>query len=133
MNLSLLRIECSKDGIFSALCNESGKALFSTLEHSYDCKPKISDGTYTCVRGKHRLHGMKEDFETFEITGVEGHSGLLFHWGNWNKDSDGCVLIGSDRVGDTIRDSRRSFASFMELLSGLNEFRITVSSKGVLP
>lgn len=131
MKFLLRRKDCNPDGIFSELCDESGKAIFSTLEHSYDCKPKIPDGTFTCVRSKHRLHGMTEDFETFEIMGVEGHSNLLFHWGNWNKDSEGCVLIGADRAGNMIEHSRQSFASFMAICLGASEFELTVSSQSV--
>lgn len=127
MIFKLTRKECKTDGIFSDLCAENGVKLFSTLEHSYDCKPKIPNGTYTCVRGKHRLHGMTEDFETFEITGVEGHSGVLFHWGNFNKDSDGCVLIGRTRSGDMVTSSREAFAEFMHGLEGVNEFELIVS------
>lgn len=127
MTLKLIRRECKADGIFSDLCAENGVKLYSTLEHSYDCKPKIPNGTYTCVRGKHRLHGMTEDFETFEITGVEGHQGLLFHWGNWQQDSSGCILLGLSRSGDMILHSREAFADFMEGLKGLDSFTLVVS------
>jgi hypothetical protein len=127
MTLKLIRRECKDTGIFSDLCAENGVKLYSTLEHSYDCKPKIPNGTFTCVRGKHRLHGMTEDFETFEITGVEGHQGLLFHCGNFNKDSEGCVLVGRTRSGDMVTSSREAFADFMEGLKGLDSFTLIVS------
>lgn len=127
MKLLLKRSDCTASGIFSDLCSENGVKLYSTLEHSYDCKPKIPNGTYKCVRGKHRLHGMTEDFETFEITGVEGHQGLLFHWGNWNRDSDGCVLLGHTRSGDMVTNSRVAFHDFMEGLKGLDSFTLTVA------
>ncbi len=76
----------------------------------------------------HRLHGMTEDFETFEIRGVPGHTGILFHWGNYNQDSDGCVLLGSARNGDMIVNSREEFANFMELQKGINNFELVVVS-----
>lgn len=127
MTLKLIRRECKESGIFSDLCAENDVKLFSCLEHSYDCKPKIPNGTYTCVRSKHRLHGMTEDFETFEIAGVAGHQGLLFHWGNFNKDSEGCVLIGLSRSGDMILHSREAFAEFTEGLKGLDSFTLIVA------
>ena len=131
MNLKLVRKDCQSDGIFGELLNEAGEKLFVTLEHSFECKPKIPDGLYTCRLGKHRLHGMTEDFETFEIVRVPGHTGLLFHWGNFNHDSDGCVLIGADRIGDMITRSRESFSEFMQMLSGVDEFQLKVSSQSV--
>ena len=130
MNLLLQRTECCLDGVFGQLLDESGMVVGSTLEHAYQdgavWLAKIPAGTYTCVRGPHRLHGMTEDFETFEITGVEGHAGLLFHWGNFNRDSEGCVLLGHTRQGDMITGSRDEFTKFMALQSGLNSFQLTV-------
>ena len=131
MNLSLHRIAFREDGIISSLDDENGKCIAMTLEHSYDCKPKIPDGKYLCVRSMHRLHGMTQDFETFMITGVAGHTDLLFHWGNYNEDSDGCVLTGnkcvmSDRL--MVTDSRETFAKFMAIQQGVDSFSLTVTS-----
>lgn len=132
MTLKLNRIEFREDGIFSELLDESGKVLAHTLEHSYDLKPKLYDGAFTCVRGPHRLNGMTSIFETFEITGVKGHSNILFHWGNWNKDSEGCVLLGSgiaqSSQGQMVTNSKVAFQEFMALLSGFNSFSLIVQS-----
>ena len=132
MNLTIVRKDRTRDGIFSLGLNDAGEQVLVTLEHAYADEqndrwsPKIPNGTYRCVRGKHRLHGMDEDFETFEITGVEGHTGLLFHWGNWNKDSEGCILVGASIDGVMITMSRASFAKFMAMQDGLDEFQLTV-------
>lgn len=135
MNLLLSRKQRTADGIFGTLENESFSCV--TLEHAYEGAggwiPKIPKGTYTCRRGLHRLHGMTEAFETFEITGVEGHSDLLFHWGNFNKDSEGCVLLGDAlaKNGPTgtqmILHSRDTFAKFMRLQDGVEEFQLVVT------
>lgn len=137
MNLILQRIRVLEAGIFSHLLDASGKPLFVTLEHAYPKPsggflPKIPAGVYTCVRGRHRLHGMDEDFDTFEVTGVAGHSGLLFHWGNFNKDSDGCILLGNFFSTDTtglpvaVMQSRVAFAAFIYLMEGAGTFQLTV-------
>jgi hypothetical protein len=95
---------------------------------------KIPNGVFDCVRGIHAL----EDgvpFETFEITGVEGHSGLLFHWGNYNKNSKGCVCTGEDFVDapkssvheDMVTNSRATFAKLMTLQTGVDRFQLTVT------
>lgn len=130
MDLLLTRIESRHDGIFSELKDPKFKVIAHTLEHSYDSVPKLPDGTYTCIRGEHRLHNMTQTFTTFEVTGVEGHTGILFHWGNWNADSEGCILLGEgiapSSKGQMITNSKVAFADFMKLQSGLNSFILTV-------
>ena len=125
-----------ESGIFSYLLGDADIVEAVTLEHAYPegeiYIPKIPSGSYKCVRGPHRLHGMTEDFITFEITGVEGHTNLLFHWGNYNKDSEGCVLLGKtkilmpDGVSSMITESRAAFNKFMDLQNGLDEFQLEV-------
>jgi hypothetical protein len=70
---------------------------------------------------------MTQDFETFEILGVPGHTGILFHWGNWNKDSDGCLCLGMVRSGNAVLRSREAFANFMHMLEGVNECTLVVT------
>lgn len=132
MNLTLIRRDHKSVGIFGELQDADGRHLAVTLEHAYPdgnegfCA-KIPDGEFKCVLGGHLLHGMTTPFETFEITGVEGHSNLLFHWGNWNQDSEGCVLVGEDVVGgNMITNSRETFSKLMAIQSGLDEFQLVV-------
>lgn len=121
---------CS-DGIFGELKKFDGTFVAYTLEHSYNNKPKLADGNYNCVRGPHRLHGMTEDFTTFEIKGVPDFNGqpvtgVLFHWGNYDKDSEGCVLMGSSETPIMITNSRSTWGSFMDSLNGIDSFNLTV-------
>ena len=134
MNFTLTRTEHRSDGVFSDLVGDDG-TKFRTLEHAYQSTagnwwPKIPDGTYTCVRGQHRLSGMTEDFTTFEVTEVAGHSNLLFHWGNFDRDSEGCVLVGrtecSSDSGEMVTSSKDAFAAFMALQDGCQTFQLTV-------
>lgn len=131
MTLRLRRIEFREDGIFSELYDPNGKILAHTLEHSYDLKPKLYDGTFTCVRGMHKLHN-NVPFQTFMIAGVTGHTGILFHVGNWNADSDGCVLLGAgiaqSSKGQMVTGSITTFTEFMTLLQGLDQFELIVES-----
>lgn len=136
MDLILSRKQKTQDGIFGEL-GDHGAPLWVTLEHAYigahGFNAKIPPGTYECIRGTHHLDHMTEGFETFEITGVEGHSGLLFHWGNFNKDSDGCILIGKEFAAmqgrQGIFHSRDAFKEFMALQNGLNSFALTISEE----
>lgn len=137
MDLILKRTNFREDGIFSELLGDEGQNLFITLEHSYPSNmgnyfPKIPDGSYECIRGMHRLIDMDHDFETFEITGVKGHYDILFHIGNFQDDSSGCVLVGGQIKKTptvwTIIDSRHSFDEFMELQTGVDKFTLIVTS-----
>ena len=129
MKLFLNRTECNPNGIFSTLSDEDGHILFYTLEHSYQkpdgtYKPKIYDGTFTCKRGFFPKHK-----ETFEVTNVKGHFAILFHVGNYNKDSEGCILVGKIRSGDAVLSSRQAFKEFMALTAGLDQFELVVETK----
>lgn len=131
MNLTLTRNEYREDGIFSTCTDEEGNEVAQTLEHSYGLEPKIPEGEYHCVRGVHRLNGMVGTFDTFEIQGIEGHTGLLFHWGNFNADSEGCVIVGQHKVTqddgtEMVTNSRQEFRDFMALQDGVDEFTLTV-------
>ena len=128
--MKLVRTACRPDGILGTLYNQEGEQLAVTLEHSYNGVPKLKAGTYTCQRSPHRLHGMTQDFETFEIMGVPGHTGILFHWGNYNEDSEGCVLLGrvscDSPKGCMVTSSRVTFARWMLDLEGVQSFTLVV-------
>ena len=141
MNLTLTRKQARADGIFGVLTDETGKEIAVTLEHAYlnaqqGYSPKLNDGDHKCVRGQHQLASMTAPFETFEITGVPNHTSILFHQGNYNKDSEGCVLLGRSLAYDNqgagtqmIAMSKTTFKYFMDLQSGINEFTLTVKDE----
>ena len=135
MDMIAQRTEYREDGIFSHIGRaDNGLPVMVTLEHAYwsgtEWQPKIPPGFYTCVRGLHRLASMTEDFETFEITGVQGHTNLLFHAGNFNKDSEGCMLCGQEVAegagAEMVTNSRVTFAKFMGLQEGCTTFQLEV-------
>lgn len=129
----LRRVYSAGWGVFGHLCTDDGNRFCWTLEHAYPdtsdatkFHAKIPVGTYYCMRGMHQLAGAKEPFETFEIIGVPGHSGLLFHPGNTNRDSEGCVLLGDKIQNYMLLDSRNTFERFMKLKAGTNNFKLEV-------
>lgn len=136
MNLTLTRISYRSDGIFSTLADSNNNQIAIALEHAYQqqdglYKPKLDKGVYTCVKGQHQLSSMKYQFETFEITNVVGHTNILFHQGNFNNDSEGCVLLGKSMAaypgGEMITFSDKTFESFMQLQAKVSEFQLTVA------
>lgn len=148
MDITYTRVAKRPDGILSKVTRDDTDAqIMVVLEHafkqpdgSYDAI--LQPGTYICVRSMHRLHGMTQDFETFEIQNVvdaqgNAHSGVLFHWGNWNEDSEGCSLTGrsfavapdpnmNGALEDLVTSSRETFAMFMQLQANVDKFQLTV-------
>lgn len=134
MNLKLVRKKFSEDGVFGELISDSNDLVAFTLEHSYvsdsgDFFAKIPIGNFLCKRGPHRLSGMTQDFETFEIIGIPKHSGILFHSGNKNDDSSGCVLLGEKINGEFITNSRITFQKFMDLQNDVDDFMLSVENQ----
>jgi hypothetical protein len=130
MNLTLTRQRYESWGIISELTDENDTQIAVTLEHAYPedsgFVPKIPVGTYSCQRGMHQLEGMTAPFETFEITGVTGHTNILFHVGNFNKDSEGCVLLGSALGAEMVSGSKTAFLNFMNIQENVDEFILEV-------
>ena len=131
MDLILTRTRGVEHGIFGILDAQGGRRICVTLEHAYPFGgvlyvPKLPDGDYQCVRGAHRLASQDNPFMTFEIMGVPGHTGMLFHVGNYNRDSAGCVLVGTGFTKFGIRDSRLAFIKFMQAQAGQSTFALKV-------
>lgn len=130
MNLKLTRTKSVLYGVFGELKDENGDLVAVTLEHAYLCPdgsygPKLPAGMFICVRGEHRLAG-RNPFQTFEITNVPGHTGILFHKGNVNSDSEGCVLLGTSFNALGISESQEAFDLFMEFQKDCNQFTLVV-------
>lgn len=135
MDLILTRTQKGEDGIFGELsCAAKGAVICLTLEHAYHVNgsysPKLPAGEYLCQRGVHSLaHG--HPFETFEVTGVPDHTGILYHIGNYNIDSSGCVLLGQERIQYLpskfmINYSKKTFQKFMQIQDGVDLFSLLV-------
>lgn len=142
--LTLRRKQFRSDGIFGKLEDDSLGMSLITLEHAYENSdhtsyvPKIPEGIYKCVRGKHSLFRSPQKFETFEVTGVAGHSGLLFHPGNFNNDSEGCILLGTKimKMGygaEMIANSKLAFKEFMEFLHSVDQFSLEIIDSDAVP
>lgn len=47
---------------------------------------------------------------------VPGFDGIRVHWGNTDKDTDGCILLGQTRAGQAVYQSRAAFEKFYPIL-----------------
>lgn len=99
--MRILRIQKTENRTRGLLFDEEGKLFCYTLEPT---KEMIPDGEYELgVR-----FSPKFKREVLWIMNVPEREYILFHSGNSENDSDGCVLVGytSDLSGLPLRDSR---------------------------
>ena len=123
MKYVLTRKDFLETGIFGILLDETGKQVAVTLEHAYDSGlgngtyiPKVAAGIYKCIR--HQPNRLPyETYELQDVPNFEGKpvTGILIHKGNFDKDSEGCILLGSFRQDDEILESKVAFDAFMEV------------------
>ena len=113
------------DGCFGVLLHDN-VPFAVTLERTYDdLKVKIPAGIHKCHRSRYNKGG----YDTFEIE-IEGHSRILFHKGNTELHSDGCILVAEsfamfgDRPGIAL--SGDGFTEFMKRTGGVDSFMLTV-------
>jgi hypothetical protein len=132
ISLKLRRFQVRENGAFGYLSSQAGEQVAVTCERTFDdpVAPVIPAGTYQCVRGMHTLDGTHY-FVTYEVTGVPGHTGLLFHTGNTELDSKGCILLGTyfGTLGGelAVLESRQAFANFLSFVGNFDSFELEVA------
>ncbi len=59
---------------------------------------------------------------------VPNRDDILFHWGNFTRNTRGCILVGSyfSEDGMAVMDSKIAFQAFMESLSSVKEFELFI-------
>lgn len=141
-DLELVRVSVRDDGAFGVVLvlgvpkGQPGMPLAVACERTYPLPDapnaqllKIPAGVHLCVRdyfhrGRH---------ETFEVQ-VPSHDRLLWHKGNVEDDSEGCILVGR-RFGlvaghPAVLDSAGGFADFMRWAGRRADFRLLVTGGG---
>lgn len=128
MDLILKRVSQIGDATFGVLIN--GSTPFAvTLEPSWEDNKKniscIPTGSYSCKRVNSPRFG-----NTFEIMDVKNRTHILFHQGNRERNTEGCVLVAEEfgRLGGeaAVLSSGKGFTEFMSILQGLDEFSIVI-------
>lgn len=116
-----------------------GGHSFVTLENEWKQNEKniscIPNGCYSLHKTENRrtFGGMLIPL-TYEVEEVPGRSGILFHIGNYESDTSGCILLG--RYWLTVRDhkpmicqSKDAFNHFVSLIKkNPNSGQLTVAS-----
>ncbi len=120
--VELVRLEKSTQG-FIGILRFDGVVFCLTLESDTTF---IKQGCFHCQR----FHGVKWT-NTFEIE-VPGHTAVLFHAGNVEADTKGCVLLGSSvgklKGNRAVLNSGETFMRFLEALKDQDFFTLFVSN-----
>lgn len=84
----------------------------------------IPDGEYMCAP----FSGVKYK-KVYQVLDVPGRSYILFHWGNFESDTEGCILVGlgAGAIQDrpAVLNSRLGFKKFKSII-GDNEFKLNI-------
>lgn len=92
----------------------------------------IPEGVYVAERvlGVTTLGGTYIS-ETFRLQDVPGRSGILFHIGNTEKDTQGCILLGLKlgALGGApgVSESKIAFEKFLTLTRDFDSFELCIS------
>lgn len=85
----------------------------------------IPEGKYTISRHQSPKFG-----ETFIVNDVPNRSHILFHAGNTDEDTLGCILVGCEygeiKKKPAVLRSKAAFLLFMNLLSGLDRISLQI-------
>lgn len=127
IKLSLQRVVNTPDGMFGVLLDEHFPVCV-TLENPWlenqtfvSCIPA---GNYKCKPFSSDQHG-----ETWEVTKVKGRSAILFHVGNTEDETEGCILLGTAFGAldvPAVLNSKNAFELFTAIVDGESEFMLTI-------
>ena len=119
MKLTLTRLDVTDYGIFGHLTCDGDSFNCVTLENHL---LNIPAGTY-----KVSLYDSPEwGYSVPILHDVPGRSYIEIHCGNFEKNSKGCILVGMEREGDAIDNSKSAFQSLMTVLKGCDDISITI-------
>ena len=123
--VELIRLEESEHGTFGVL--RICKQIFCYTLEPMDKENKryvssIPAQQYVCKRTSSVRFG-----NTFEVANVPGRDSILFHPGNRQTDTNGCILLGQyidklymDPIARAVMNSGNTFKKFMEIIENFH-------------
>ena len=126
----LVRVAYIEDGTFGVLFDEETPFCL-TLEREWKDNKRgescIPVGTYMCRRVQSPKFG-----DTFEICDVPGRFHILFHKGNIEDDSRGCVVTGEEygkyKGKTAVLSSGKAFKEFKQRTDSIDSFKLEVKN-----
>lgn len=96
----------------------------------------IPAGNYLCLRCRvspdYDFKDSPNFGDTYQVHNVPGRSQILFHKGNINDDTHGCILVGEQFEPvrghqDAIKASAEGFAEFLRITAGVDQFTLAIT------
>ena len=82
-------------------------------------------GHYSCQR-----HFSTKFGATWELVEVPNRSAIILHWGNFPKDTKGCILLGLSAGSDVIFNSRLALRALNDYMLelGIRDFGLRIEN-----
>lgn len=112
----------------------SAMTQYEVLVRKVKGKTAIPTGTYfvdmKTVSPKFKLRKWAKAYggRVPRLQGVRGFDGILIHPGNTAADTDGCILVGKNKVKGKVVDSVETYTQLFELLDMAADY-ITIEIK----
>lgn len=127
MNVKIKRNSHLKEATLGTLTIEGVKTdPIYTLENpkrATDKDSRIPAGVYKC-----KPYSGTKYRDVYIVLDVPNRSAILLHWGNFERDTEGCVLLGNKftlKPEHAVLESKRCFERFRSLI-GKNEFTLEI-------
>lgn len=116
MKLTLTRKIFTAESTIGELAIDGKHECLSLEDPIRDAKIKgvtaVPAGTYAVVLGKSPKFGRIMP----QLRDVPGFKGILIHWGNTAKDTEGCILVGQSEAKNFIGSSIATFTALFKKL-----------------
>jgi len=131
-------------GVHGELLFPDGSSLF-TLENPWlnnvRRKSCVPEGTYSLLYRESPLVTrltMGDHTHSYELTKVKGRSHIIFHQGNYVKNTDGCILLGKRKdfqySTPVVWQSRPAFDIFMQMMHNNSQInKIVIAQRNENP
>lgn len=70
----------------------------------------------------------KYKYDHLQVQNVLNRDAILFHVGNYPKNTTGCILVGETKQADFVGASKKAFGNLMQKLKPYQEIKLKVQS-----
>jgi hypothetical protein len=117
MELKLIRDKFTEESTI-------GRLLINDVFHCFTLEDKVRENKIQNVtaipKGRYEViinfsNRFKQQMPL--LLKVPNFEGVRIHWGNYSKDTEGCILLGTTKGVNMIGNSRTAYAKFMSVLN----------------